>query len=321
MSAEGIKSFSNFAFVMFIIMMLFGGVSLVGLYGVFDDVSIEVVEGFLYVVLSLCIWKVPKWFGELSYVWGLLFAGGLTCATVLTMVRIDGGSANVFYFMNVLIYAVVGMYLKSTCVCAVSVMFLMFWLEFRAAFGIGHVVMGYEKPSMIPFTTSMAGVVTGIGLVLRVGSYDDVENLVLKYVKLFVPGMLWFGSFVFYLSLLIVSSSPYCSLTTNNYFIHNSVAMMMYIGAVFGGNYYNVAQIRGFGGTFFVLWMMEKCCEFLPFDFTTWAWSTFVVGILGFGLNMYGRVVFEGQNIRKYFSPFESVDGNGINDGYKEKMC
>ena len=291
MSRGGLLSFSNCAFVLSIWMMACGTVWLLGLYDVFEKVRIEMVEIALYVGCVGLILRAPKWFGDLAHWWGALATLGLTGATILTLMRLgkmEEKDVDTFNLVNMTIYGLVGWHLRSTLICSGAVLFLMLWLEFKMVFGPGFILVGYDDAHRVASATLVSGLVTVGGSILK-----------LKFeTNLFAPGMLWFGSFVFFLSLLIVSSSMYCSFWEHNYSFHNWVALISYGLALFGGNYCDISQIRGFGGTFAVLWLLEKYFEFMPATVKAWAWATFFLGLIGFGINMYGRVTFG-----KYFNP------------------
>lgn len=188
----------------------------------------------------------------MKYIWGLLFAVGLTIATTLTTIR-SHYDIDTYCIVNMIIYAVSGIHIESSLICSIAVLFLMFYIVFGGEFGLGF------RANFVPTATFISGVVTCVGSILEIKSTNTIA-------RLFVPGMLWFGSFVFFCSLLIISSSMW-----------------------------------DHGRTY--IYLMEKYCEFMPNKIEVWAWMTLIIGLALYMLNMHYRVTFEKYGLKKYFNP------------------
>ncbi len=76
---------------------------------------------------------------------------------------------------------------------------------------------------------------------------------------LFEGGALWMGSFVGYLGLLIASSRWYDG--HKNYILKQAVVLVAGVAALFFGSVFGIGELQKIGGTFFVLWMVEKFLE------------------------------------------------------------
>ena len=101
--------------------------------------------------------------------------------------------------------------------------------------------------------------------------------------------MSWWGYFVFYLGMLTMSSkywsyessSPDGSYTLNwgKYLAMQFLTFCAGVGALYIGSIYQIDLLMGIGGTFFVLYLLEKWYD-LPWDGVGWAWS--LLGLSGF---------------------------------------
>jgi len=317
----GLITFSNFVSIIAIMMIVGAIVWLFGAYFVriIAHIPLGTLELVLYTGLSYAIYKTPSFFSEdTNYLWGLFFALGLTSTTMITGLRNDSKNISLLFLINMLIHAVVGIYLESSLVAAVSVIFLMDLIGFNIGVGLGFVLLGYSEQEYITSGTITSGLVTAIGAFLKIKT-DEMnhifapvtlftQNCELTRCHLFVPGMLWVGSFVFFVSLLIVSSSLYCNSIKrstqkaisrsvscaspffgppdNVYLINNIITIVFSLTAILLGNLFNISQLMGFSGTFFILYIFFKYCEVMPKNREVWAWTTLVIGIVLYIVNV-----------------------------------
>ena len=318
MDITGLLSFSNFIFVISVLMICGGLMWLFGIYvlQIIAYMPFEVIELAMYGVLSYLIYITPTFFGpNLGYMWGFMFELGLTGATLITGLRTKSGNTQLFNFTNMLNYAIIGIYLKSSLISAMSVLFLMAFIGFNIGMGSGFVMFGYKQRDIVPSATLASGIVTAIGTYLQLELISHLETgtklpFFLHNAQLFVPGMLWFPPFVFFLSLLIVSSRLY-DLEHNAYIINNIMTIVLSLAAVLLGNLYNITQLTGFSGTFFTLYLAEKYFEVMPNKREYFAWTTFIFGTLLYIVNMHYRSEFETYGLHAYFNivpPFQGLD-------------
>lgn len=303
----GLLSFSNFLFVISVLMIIAACMWLFRIYllQILLLMSLEVIELILYGSFGYAIYKTPDVFGsEQGYIWGFCFAAGLTATTLITGLRTKSGNVDLFNFGNMMIHAIVSVYLKSSLIAATSVMFLMCFIGFSIGMGPGFVAFGYKDKDVISSATLASGIVTAIGTFLHIKLTEHLENGIpftpfLRYAQLFTPGMVWFPPFVFFLSLLIVSSKYY---SQHVYVNNNIIAIGLYLVAVLLGNLYNISQITGFSGTFFVLYLCQKYFEIMPNKKEWWAWTLLIIGITLYVVNMYYRTTFEEYGLHAYFN-------------------
>ena len=133
---------------------------------------------------------------------------------------------------------------------------------------------------------------------MNVAFYLMVGYTVAQYkgmdVMVFNPGVLLLGSFVYFIGCMIIQSKYY-SYQSNKHFekyiLCNLIALgsalaALTVGSVMPGMEY----LRGMGGTFLMLMVVEKYIE-IPWSKKTWTW-----GMLGFGMLMYGMVLWVHQH-------------------------
>jgi predicted transglutaminase-like protease len=131
----------------------------------------------------------------------------------------------------------------------------------------------------------------------------------MHYAQYFVPGMIWLGPYVFFLSMLITSSRLYCIYYDNSamYAINNILNISLSVVAIFLGNVYNIPQLSGFSGTFFTLYFTQKYIEVMPNRKEVWAASSILIGILLYLVNVYFRAEIETHGLQEYFHLFPPI--------------
>jgi hypothetical protein len=134
--------------------------------------------------------------------------------------------------------------------------------------------VGYEDEKAIPRTMASSFVL----IVLFVGV--KVAGVALPYFNIFSTGVLVVGGFVYFVSLLIISSKWYQA-HTDIYVWHQILAIGSLIAALFVGSVWDISFIRNMAGTFLALYLMEKYIE-IPNITHHWA-----LGSLGLGLILY----------------------------------
>jgi hypothetical protein len=80
-------------------------------------------------------------------------------------------------------------------------------------------------------------------------------------------GMLWFGTFVYFIGLLIISTEPYTTYgskkqdTRSRYWRCQALALLSGFGAMYFGTMYNIPQLQGISGTVMVIYFLTKLWE------------------------------------------------------------
>lgn len=291
---SGLLTFSNFISVLAVMMIVSSCVWLFGLHflAILLVMPIQAIELILYTCLSFAAYNSPYWFSQgTAFLWAFLFAAGLSATTLLTGSRSKNGNVALFYFVNMMIHGAIGVHLESTFICGVSVMFLMSLIGFEFGFGPGYASVGYSygNREVITSATFASAVITFLGTFIRIHLDANAGQTLtpLRYAQHFVPGMLWFGPFVMYISILIISSKFYAK--ERKYVTNNILAILIGLTSVLIGNLYNIPQLSGFCGTIFVIYLLEKYCEIMPNRSDVWAFTTLLIGIILFVGNMYFR--------------------------------
>lgn len=141
----------------------------------------------------------------------------------------------------------------------IAVMAFLSALGFSAAMGGLCYVIGFDDDEAVGRGTLAAFVLLGIYGAMR------AANASVPGLAAFESGALFMGSFVGYLGLLIMSSRWYTRGYNGKYFLMQLVTFAAGIGALFAGSYFGIGELQKIGGTFFVLWALEKLIE-LPVE-------------------------------------------------------
>ena len=283
--------------IFFSLMWLFGIYFLV----IIASIPLALLELLMYIGFSYGVYMSPKFGQDLGYIWALSFTSCLTITSIITFKHLKSIDFSFFVCLNMILYGVNGIYLQSTLICAVSVMLFMHLIGFDVAFGPGYVAVGHKEVNVIPRVALSSGITLVIGCFFKIFATNIAasSDKLLHSINLFVPGMLWFGPFVFFISMLIMSSSFYSE--KNSYMNYNLLTIFTAILALLIGNLYNIRQLSGISGTIFVLYLIEKYFELMPQNINVWAWSTLIIGITLYTINIYYRTEIEKYGLYEYF--------------------
>ena len=122
-------------------------------------------------------------------------------------------------------------------------------------------------------------------LILYVSS--EIVNVELPYIGIFSTGVLFVGSFVYFVGTLIVSSKWYNGydvykpneFNINRYLWLQLLTVVSGIAALYIGSVWQVLLLQRIGGTFFFLYLIGKYSE-LPWEKKTAAWATLGLAII-----------------------------------------
>lgn len=129
-----------------------------------------------------------------------------------------------------------------------------------SAFGFSVLVsplcycIGFEDDAAVGKGTAAAFAVLIAYVTVRVLGVDP------QILRVFETGALFLGSFVGYLGLLIASSRWYRS-KNRGYALFQVVTVALGIAALFVGSVFQIPELQRIGGTFFVLYLVEKLFE------------------------------------------------------------
>lgn len=133
---------------------------------------------------------------------------------------------------------------------------LMSFLGFTVAIEPLTYYIGFEDEAAVGRATTAAFGILVPFCVLR------VLDTSVPFVSVFEGGALWLGSFVGYVGLLIASSRWYSSRHVS-YATIQVITVIAGVAALFVGSVFSIGELQKIGGTFFVLWGIEKFIEFV----------------------------------------------------------
>jgi len=144
--------------------------------------------------------------------------------------------------------------------------------------------IGFRERDVIPRAMSASLFL----LIIYVGL--KITETELPYVGIFSSGVLFVGSFVYYLGCLIISNKWYNqALEQNRYLSMQILTIVSGILALYIGSVWQILLLQRIGGTFFVLYLIDKYLE-LPWKKEWLAWAT-----LGFAIILYSLALFVKQ--------------------------
>ncbi|MGK7929748.1 MAG: hypothetical protein AB4290_31650 [Spirulina sp.] len=163
---------------------------------------------------------------------------------------------------------------QSSVIGFISAIALEAYLGFAIVVFPGVYSFGFTKRSLLPRAVISSLVLLVFYVTLHLSAIQ------LPYLAIFAPGVLFVGTFVYFLGLLIWSSKWYSDRQIEYALLQPltlaSGAIALYLGAVS-----QIPQLQGIGGTFFFLYIIEKYFE-LPWGQKNVAWATLGLAILLF---------------------------------------
>lgn len=201
-------------------------------------------------------------FLNISNIIGLLFAFGLTITTLFVFTSLikqyninDKCAESLFYFLNIIIYGVIGVYLDSSLICAISVIFLMLLI-----FAVAFIFCNNEGIIAMMFAS---WIITCLGILLYL--LTQPNNLGITFgplVFLFAPGTLLVGYFVFFISSLVASDLYYFH-NTKYYICINIITITLYLLCMYIGNLYEIDQFVKATNITIICFVLMKFYELL----------------------------------------------------------
>lgn len=180
----------------------------------------------------------------------MLFGGGL--AFVLKNHRLKKHIDSLFLVLA----AVSGLFAVlygSVLIGFLAVVALMGALGFSVAVLPMCYVIGFRDDDAVVRATTAGFFVLLLFVGLTIGGND------IGVFSVFRTGSLWMGSFVGFLGLLIASSKWYAK--RSSYVLLQIVTLVAGVAALLVGSIWQIPELQRIGGTFFVLWVLEKFIE------------------------------------------------------------
>lgn len=271
-------STSNYIYLIAIGAFVLSGVCIFfrDIVDILKKLPISFVELIFYTVFGTIVYFAPSLSPNFSHIIALPPSLFITYTIYYSLKRLDTHSnrseffkvttfSTLFLFLNVVFYAIVAIYLNSLSMGYICIAALMSLVGFNVGFGPGFIAVGYNNKDVIPSATFSALAI------LLCGAYFKITNptIVLNINQLFVPGMLWLGSFVYFISLLIMSSKYYALTFDTNvqgqvYSQMQFVAIVSGLFAIYFGMFFEISQLYGIAGTITTIYFVEKIYEISP---------------------------------------------------------
>ncbi len=255
----GLITFVNILWVIAIFVGVISGTYLFGdliteLLALFVNIPLEFYEYLLYSGSLALLYFGTTFKPEIAPYVGFTGCLALGGAMHLSMF-IREGRIKEYKIFSVLfiIWATAALMYESSLIGFAAVVALMGALGFSAVMYPGCIAIGFEDDSAIGRATAAAFVILATFVGMRSDWLPYSDKL-----KIFEGGALFMGSFVGYLGLLIASSRWYNGRGYWHLQITTIVAGLVAIGV---GSIYGIGELQKIGGTFFVIYLLEKLFE------------------------------------------------------------
>ncbi len=176
-------------------------------------------------------------------------------------------------FILFVIWGGVALFYQSSFIAFMSILALESFLGFSVMVMPLCYCIGFKEKSSIP-RAMMASF-----FLLFFCTISKIVGLNLSYFNVFSKGMLFIGTFVYFIGLLIISTKWYSHKNKEHYIYLQLLTIISGVLAFFIGSVWQISQIQGIGGTFFILYLIEKYFE-LPWGKKTWAWRMLGLSII-----------------------------------------
>ncbi|AFZ44312.1 hypothetical protein PCC7418_2152 [Halothece sp. PCC 7418] len=173
-----------------------------------------------------------------------------------------------------LLWSAIALLYESTAIGFITIIALEAYLGFFIAAQPGIYLLGFTSRSLLPRAVLSSLILLVFYITIRLTVID------LPYFSIFAPGVLFVGTFVYFLGLLIWSSKWY-SREKSEYAILQPITILSGAIALYLGTVGHIPQLQGIGGTFFFLYVIEKYFE-LPWSQKTIVWATLGLSTLLF---------------------------------------
>ncbi len=209
----------------------------------------------------------------------LLFAGTMAFSRKMRKFVDDG-----FRFCGILfvIWTATALVYHSSMIGFIAVTALLGALGFSVAAGPLCYCIGFKDEAAVGKATSSAFLILATFVGMRVLG---------KHVVVLAPfefGALFMGSFVGYLGLLISSSRWYDGKRAN-YVLFQIVTIVAGFAAIFVGSVFGIGELLKIGGTFFVLYILEKTIEIPASGVRGYAAVGLAASVVLFAIGMFAR--------------------------------
>jgi len=217
-------------------------------------------------------------FDEVNRLWPILGGSLLFGAMLLITNRLHGWEMKYDRLFGILflLWSGVSLYYQNATVGFIAAGAFMGMLGFSAAVIPCGYAIGFQDKNSFARATTAGFILLACFVAMKV---VDITTL-----QVFEKGALWFGAFAGYLGILIASSVWYGGKKAS-YVIMQVITVVLGMAAIAVGSVFSIQPLLGIGGTFFVLYLIEKPFE-IP-DKSATEFATIGLGVstvLGFGV-------------------------------------
>jgi hypothetical protein len=263
----GATDFSNIVYMAAGTFIAISGTALALLYlgPILLALGPAVVELMAYLALGSLVYYSPDLFPEAiaQYV-ALIFALGLSATSSFTVTLHimptgpgnSGGeqsAMNLCFFVNLIFYIGCAIRSQSKMFGFMAVMCFMGLIGFNVFLGSNSFGFGYREKQVVPSATVTAMIVILGGVFLK---YNHVIHS-----ELFVDGMQWVGCFVFFIGVLIMSSSYWVGSYDVVYFNTQIIALVVFLVPLYYGHTWEIPAVSTMTGVFLVFYLASKYAE------------------------------------------------------------
>lgn len=154
---------------------------------------------------------------------------------------------------------------------------LLFWLGFECIISPLVYSFGFRnRRSIIKGTL-------GAFLLLSLYISVTISKIQIPNYHYFEVGIQYLGTFVYFIGLLIASNKWACRYYRFNYVLLQAITISSGMLILYLGSVYEMLALRGVGGTFFALYLIEKVFE-IPWNQKRAAWLILLLGVALFGI-------------------------------------
>lgn len=210
----------------------------------------------------------------------LLFGGALGIAYVVH--KLDRFKCETAIFSALAVVAAASAILNASSLSGfLAIASLMSALGFSAVATPLCYAIGFRNDEALGRATSVALLMVALFVGLK------MTATIVPWLEPFQIGALYLGSFIGYLGLLIASSYWYATHQhdkQHRYILMQVVTVIAGLAALAIGSMWNIPELRSIGGTFFIIYLVEKFMEIPSRSLTGWAFKGLCVSAGIYGL-------------------------------------
>lgn len=286
---EKAKGFLTFINIIWVLAAMLGIGAIIWLFGLYFVTLILMVPPRVWEIVcyAACAFlilgglKIDPAYGLSMALPGCLgLIGCLSLTHNIRFAKLDTSYLSTYAWLLTVVWGVVAVLYGSHVIGFFAVVSLLSALGFVMGMIPGVIYMGFDDEDFIPRTTISAGLITALWVALQISGKTDPR------IDVFREGMMVWGTFVYFIGLLIWSSKWCCARNVLKYFILQLVTVASGCLALYLGSVFQLDFLLGIGGCVFYIYLLEKYYE-IPWEGAGWAWST--LGLAGI---IYGFAVF-----------------------------